>query len=471
MEVPMSATSTPHLALPFVAAGQAQKHVTVNEGLDRLDALVQLSVLDRDSTSPPPNPAEGDRYICPAGGSGAFAARQGQIALFRDGAWRFLEPKAGWIAWAADEGRLLVHTGAGWEAAVGARVDRLGVNAEAGGTDRLAVSGPSTLLTHAGAGHQLKLNKSAAADTASLLLQTGFSGRAEIGLAGDDDVRLKVSADGLVWRDAFVAERASGRVRFPGGGVREQLSQPRSFFVRPDGSDTNNGLANTAAGAFATIQRAFAAAQALDFGLHAVEIRLAPGSYAGAILVGAIPGTGSLTLRGDGGTPGAVTIQGTGHALALDAGARLTVRNLRVQSTGGSGLCAENGSVLRFADVEFGPCASAHILAALAEFQAIGPYRIAGSAPYHVVAQTRSIIRLAFVQVTLVGTPAFSGSFVFALSQAIVEAYSCTFIGAATGQRHYAGVAAVIYTGTANPAFFPGNAPGVIDAASFAIFN
>ncbi len=54
----------------------------------------------------------------------------------------------------------------------------------------------ATLLNHDGAGHQLKINKAAAGDTASLLYQDAFSGRAELGLAGDDDFHFKVSPDG-----------------------------------------------------------------------------------------------------------------------------------------------------------------------------------------------------------------------------------------------------------------------------------
>ena len=41
------------------------------------------------------------------------------------------------------------------------------------------------------------MNKETAADVLSLLLQTGFSGRAEIGLIGDDDLLFKVSPDGV----------------------------------------------------------------------------------------------------------------------------------------------------------------------------------------------------------------------------------------------------------------------------------
>lgn len=52
--------TTPNLDLPYIAAAQAQKHVTHNEAIRALDAVVQLSVLDRSLTSPPGSPAEGE---------------------------------------------------------------------------------------------------------------------------------------------------------------------------------------------------------------------------------------------------------------------------------------------------------------------------------------------------------------------------------------------------------------------------
>ena len=68
-----------------------------------------------------------------------------------------------------------------------------------------------------GPGHQLKLNKAAAGDTASLLFQTGFSGRAEMGTAGSDDFSVKVSADGSVFATALTVDRQSGIVTLPQG--------------------------------------------------------------------------------------------------------------------------------------------------------------------------------------------------------------------------------------------------------------
>lgn len=89
----------------------------------------------------------------------------------------------------------------------------VGVNATADTTNRLSVASPASLFDHEGAGHQLKINKDAPGDTASVLFQTGYSGRAEFGLAGDDDFHVKVSADGSAWQEALVISRSSGGVR------------------------------------------------------------------------------------------------------------------------------------------------------------------------------------------------------------------------------------------------------------------
>lgn len=106
--------TTAHLALPYIMASQAQKHVTHNEALRLLDGIVQLSVLDRDLTEPPASPAEGDRYIPASGAAGAWAGWDGSIAYWIDGAWMRILPAPGWLAWAVDESQALVWTGSAW---------------------------------------------------------------------------------------------------------------------------------------------------------------------------------------------------------------------------------------------------------------------------------------------------------------------------------------------------------------------
>ena len=212
--------TTANLALPYIMPAQAQKHVTHNEAIRTLDSLVQLGVLDRDLVNPPAAPADGSRYIVGASASGGWSGHSGQIAAFQDGAWSFHSPREGWLAWVADEDRLVAWDGAAWIVAGGGAVslnpaDLVGIHATADTANRLAVSSPATLLSHEGSGHQLKINKATAADTGSALFQTGFSGRAEMGLTGDDNYHIKVSADGTTWREALVIDRASGSVALP----------------------------------------------------------------------------------------------------------------------------------------------------------------------------------------------------------------------------------------------------------------
>src|SRR6476660_6611711 len=94
---------TPNLALPYILAAQAQKHVTHNEAIRALDCLVQLSVASRTLSEPPASPDGGSRYIVASGAGGAWAGQDGKVAAYQDGAWAFYAPKEGWRAWAANE--------------------------------------------------------------------------------------------------------------------------------------------------------------------------------------------------------------------------------------------------------------------------------------------------------------------------------------------------------------------------------
>ena len=184
----------------------------------------------------------------------------------------------------------------------------VGVNATADMTNRLALSSPASLFNHEGNGHQVKINKNSASDTASFLFQDGFSGRAEIGLTSDDDFHFKVSPDDSAWFDSIRIDRATGKVSFPAsGGARELLTANRTYYVRTDGSDSNNGLANTSGGAFLTIQKAIDTAAALDLSIYNVTIQIADGTYTitSAILGKSAVSAGEIWLVGNETTPAA----------------------------------------------------------------------------------------------------------------------------------------------------------------------
>lgn len=210
---------TPLLGLPMIAANQAQKHITHNEALLLLDAAIQLSVISRTLANPPAAPSEGDRYLLPASPAAGWAGQAGKLAVFQGGGWVFLTPRKGWCMWVEAEAKLLAFDGSTWRDPVifpsVTTAVRFGINATADDVNRLAVCGPAALFTHAGSDHRLKLNKNASGDTASLLYQTGWSGRAEMGLAGSDDFAVKVSPDGTGWKQALVIDRVTGAVSLP----------------------------------------------------------------------------------------------------------------------------------------------------------------------------------------------------------------------------------------------------------------
>ncbi|UWQ56511.1 DUF2793 domain-containing protein [Leisingera caerulea] len=204
--------SSPILALPYLMPSQAQKHVTHNEALQLLDALVQLSVQGFDAATPPASPAPGESHALGPAPQAAWAGHAGEIAVWQGEGWLFLAPRPGWRAWSLAEAELRVWDGGAWilPPAATQNLARVGVGTAADAANPLSAAGPATLLTHAGAGHQLKVNKAASSDTASVLFQSGWSGRAEMGLAGNDDFTVKISADGSSWSTAL-ALKANGR--------------------------------------------------------------------------------------------------------------------------------------------------------------------------------------------------------------------------------------------------------------------
>ena len=107
-------TDTTNLSLPLLAASQAQKHVTVNEALQRLDGVVQLTLRSRSQTTPPGAVLEGECFGVPANAVNDWAGRDGEVAQFVNGGWAFFMPRAGWRAYVADTGTVDLHDGNGW---------------------------------------------------------------------------------------------------------------------------------------------------------------------------------------------------------------------------------------------------------------------------------------------------------------------------------------------------------------------
>jgi hypothetical protein len=209
--------TTPNLSLPYLQANQSQKHVTLAESLQTLDAVIHIAVPDASSDTPPASPAEGERAVIGDSPTGDWSGHAGELAQYVDGAWRFHVPQRGWLCHVISSGRILVFDGASWlEPTLPDMTALFGINATADTTNRLTVSSPETLLTHEGDSHRLTLNRAGTGDHATLVLKTDYATDAEFGMAGTDGLVVKVANDAgtlkELWRGAVHPTSGSAQI-------------------------------------------------------------------------------------------------------------------------------------------------------------------------------------------------------------------------------------------------------------------
>jgi Protein of unknown function (DUF2793) len=104
---------TAHMGLTLVEQAQAQKEVTVNEALQRIDAVLNNGALQVGLNTPPVTPLNGDVYIVGTSATGAWTGQNKAIAYY-DQIWRFISPKAGSTLWVQNLASFYVYNGTDW---------------------------------------------------------------------------------------------------------------------------------------------------------------------------------------------------------------------------------------------------------------------------------------------------------------------------------------------------------------------
>lgn len=114
----MMMTGTPRLAMPFLMPGQAQKEMTHNEALSRMDIALHACAQALGLDTPPAAPELGQCWIIGNAPTGDWAGRARQFAGWTEGGWRFMQPFEGLVVWLAEE-KLFAHwDGMDWVAGV-----------------------------------------------------------------------------------------------------------------------------------------------------------------------------------------------------------------------------------------------------------------------------------------------------------------------------------------------------------------
>lgn len=213
------------LTLPYIMPSQAQKHVTHNEALRMLDALVQPCVETLPTDAPPEAPVEGMVFAIADSASGDWIDKANMVAAFQDGAWTYFTPRQGWQFFVKDDNSHIIFDGSQWVVmasdTISSALSNLGINAGSDADNRFVISSANSLFSHEGGNHQVKINKASETDTASVVFQNDFSGRAEIGLVGDDELIFKTSSNGQAFDDVFRASASSGKVQTANIGINK----------------------------------------------------------------------------------------------------------------------------------------------------------------------------------------------------------------------------------------------------------
>lgn len=114
----MPSLQTARFDLPLLVTSQAQKEVTHNEALVRIDALLHAVAEDRNSVIPDlDDDSTGKCWLVDDGATGEWSGKSGQLAIWVGSDWRFARPAEGMRVRLNATGTELVHVDGNWIAA------------------------------------------------------------------------------------------------------------------------------------------------------------------------------------------------------------------------------------------------------------------------------------------------------------------------------------------------------------------
>ena len=106
--------ATEILGLPTMEAAQNQKYLTHNQALSYIDGLINLTVFNLSTTTPPVSPSPGDRYVVGIGATGVWSGEDNKIAIFVGTNWVFFTPSEGWRAYDQGSNEIVVFDRSSW---------------------------------------------------------------------------------------------------------------------------------------------------------------------------------------------------------------------------------------------------------------------------------------------------------------------------------------------------------------------
>lgn len=301
------------------------------------------------------------------------------------------------------------------------------------------------------------------------------------GVSAHNGVARGIDADGQVDGEAsgniITGVASTGQPIFQASGSKKlRIARPRleatlNLYVRSDGSDTNSGLFDSAAAAFATAARAMAEAAKYDTNGFDIIINEKRSTITESVQFPAVFGGGRIVYLGNTSSPSShvISVTGASAVRAENKYGRYAVQGFRIQtSTSGSGIKAVGkGVVLEHGNNEFGACADHHIDVDRATLIRLNDYSITGQAATHINALHSADVDNRNFTTTITGTLNFGTAFIRALRNSYVGMHGGTIntSGATvTGKRYDAQQGSVIFTNGGGANYLPGDSAGTTDS-------
>jgi hypothetical protein len=272
--------------------------------------------------------------------------------------------------------------------------------------------------------------------------------------------------------DGYGADVYVDNKRLP---VRECLSAARTYYVRTDGSDDNDGSANDAAHAWKTIQHAVNyVADNIDLNGYDATIQVGDGTYSEAVEIAADPpGRGYVYIQGNASDHNAVIVSSTNAigTLYIRYSQKWRIKYVKLTASGSSniraGMYISSRATVSIYGVNFGTCGTAHMyVSTYGHLSLAEAYEISGNADNVFV--LREIARVAAgVGTTFSGSITISGAFANLQKECILNLIGASWTGSFTGKRYSVDYCSILDTGGQSATWIPGSVAGTTSNSGY----
>lgn len=248
---------------------------------------------------------------------------------------------------------------------------------------------------------------------------------------------------------------------------REQLYSNRTYYVRVDGNDNNDGLSDTVGGAFSSIQKAVDASLLIDASGYIITIQVRDGTYNECVVLRWHSGYYPIVIQGNTSTIGAVVVNGTGtHTFRCEGNWVIRHLETRNNSAGQYNVIGlYSGCNLTLGPgMQYGSGQSAHVGSYYgARVTVSSNFNISGNAAYGILAAFGGWVYVSNVVCTFIGARTFSTAFIAAQNSSNIRSTGFTWVGTTpTGTRYRSTENSTIHAANASSTYFPGTVAGVL---------